>query len=327
MIFLEVSGIGKTLTGTAILKDISFLQQKNQQLAITGETGSGKTSLLKIMAGLLQPNSGKVLFENIPVAGPDDKLIPGHPGIAYLSQQYELRNNYRVEELLEYARQIPNEEAQALFKLCRISHLVKRKSDQLSGGERQRIALARLLVGLPRLLLLDEPFSNLDPIHKKLLKEVIQDLIKTNVVTCILTSHEPADTLSWADRILVLKAGQIIQDGTPYEIYHQPVNEYVAGLFGNYYLLDADDIKLFTGLPASRNHGKKLFVRPENFCLVSPEKQSASATITKLIFWGTYYEAVIQLPHKSISVKTMDTHLQEGDLVNISLSLEATWYL
>ena len=327
MIFLEVSEIGKTQAETAILTDISFRQQKKQQLAITGETGSGKTSLLKIIAGLLQPNTGQIFFEDIAVAGPDDKLIPGHPGIAYLSQQYELRNNYRVEELLEYARQIPDEKAQALFQLCRISHLLKRKSDQLSGGERQRIALARLLVGQPSLLLLDEPFSNLDPIHKKILKEIIQDLIKTKGLTCILTSHEPADILSWADRILVLKSGQIIQDGTPYEIYHQPVNEYVAGLFGNYYLLDAEDINLFPGLPASRNNGKKLFVRPENFCLVSPEKQSASATITKLIFWGTYYEAVIQLPHKSISVKTMDAHLQEGDLVNISLSLEATWYL
>lgn len=261
------------------------------------------------------------------MAGPDDKLIPGHPGIAYLSQQYELRNNYRVEELLEYARQIPDEKAQALFQLCRISHLLKRKSDQLSGGERQRIALARLLVGQPSLLLLDEPFSNLDPIHKKILKEIIQDLIKTKGLTCILTSHEPADILSWADRILVLKSGQIIQDGTPYEIYHQPVNEYVAGLFGNYYLLDAEDINLFPGLPASRNNGKKLFVRPENFCLVSPEKQSLSATITELIFLGNHYEAVIQLPHKSFSVKTMDAHLQKGDLVNISLSLEATWYL
>ena len=116
-----------------------------------------------------------------------------------------------MEELLEYANKLPATEAASLYKLCRIDHLLKRKNDQLSGGEKQRIALARLLVGSPKLLLLDEPFSNLDLIHKNILKSVIEDIGERMKLTCMLTSHDPMDTLSWADEIIVRKDGQIIQ--------------------------------------------------------------------------------------------------------------------
>lgn len=235
MQFLKVEGISKKQGDSFVVKDIKFTQEKSQKIAISGETGSGKTTLLKIIAGLVQPDTGNVWFEGIPVDGPDFQLVPGHPAIGYLSQHYELKNNYRVEELLEYANKLPVAQAQALYDVCRISHLVKRRTDQLSGGEKQRIALARLLVGSPKLLLLDEPYSNLDPIHKQILKSVITDISEKLSVTCLLTSHDPMDTLSWADEIIVLKDGIILQKGTPQEIYHQPVDEYVAGLFSNHY--------------------------------------------------------------------------------------------
>ncbi len=231
MSFLKVEGISKRQAESFIVKDISFTQRASQKMAIAGETGSGKTTLLKIIAGLVQPDAGTVFFENLPVDGPDYQLIPGHPSIGYLSQHYELKNNYRVEELLEYANKLSLADAQALYDVCRIDHLVKRRTDQLSGGEKQRIALARLLVGSPKLLLLDEPYSNLDPIHKNILKSVITDISERLSVTCLLTSHDPMDTLSWADEIIVLKDGIILQKDTPENIYRKPVNEYVAGLF------------------------------------------------------------------------------------------------
>jgi ABC-type sugar transport system ATPase subunit len=266
MDFLQVSGISKQQGGMDVLHDIHFIQQRFQKIAIAGETGSGKSTLLKIIAGLEQPASGRVLFEGKKVIGPLDQLIPGHPGIAYLSQHFELRNNYRVEELLEYANRLSETEAQELFVVCRISHLLKRKVEQLSGGEKQRIALARLLVGSPKLLLLDEPFSNLDPGHKRMLKSVLTDIGERLQITWILTSHDPMDTLSWADEILVMQNGQLIQTGSPLEIYHNPANEYIAGLLGSYNFFDAAEASLIPGLKEKKPGCNAFFYQARTVC-------------------------------------------------------------
>jgi len=231
MDFLRIADVSKRYGKSTILDGIGFIQPPFRKVALAGETGSGKSTLLKIIAGLIQPDKGKVFFEGERVLGPLERLIPGHPAIAYLSQHFELRNNYTVGEVLEMASLMAEEEAVLIYEICQISHLLERKTDQLSGGERQRIALARLLVTAPRLLLLDEPFSNLDMIHKRLLKTVIRNLGERMRITCWLVSHDPRDTLPWADEILVLRGGRIIQQGTPDQILRQPVDDYVAELF------------------------------------------------------------------------------------------------
>ena len=265
MDLLTVSGIYKQIDAGFSLRNIHFTQQATQKIAIAGETGSGKSTLLKIIAGLEQPDAGLVLFEEKRVKGPNEELVPGHPQIAYLSQHFELRTNYRVEEVLEYANKLSEQEAFTLYKVCRIDHLLKRRTDQLSGGEKQRIALARLLTTSPKLLLLDEPFSNLDMIHKTILKSVIRDIGDELNISCIMVSHDLLDTLSWADEILIMKEGQIIQQGKPEMVYHQPKNIYTAGLLGNYNLISTSKASyLFESLPHTAA-GKKILVRPEQF--------------------------------------------------------------
>lgn len=305
MHLLSVSSLYKQ-QGSFALKDISFQQLPFQKIAIAGETGSGKSTLLKIIAGLVQPDAGQVLFEGKRVTGPLEQLVPGHPDIAYLSQHYELRNNYRMEELLEYANKLPEEKAQALYRLCRIDHLLKRKNDQLSGGEKQRIALAKLLTQTPRLLLLDEPFSNLDPIHKNILKRVLEDIGKEWQTTSLLTSHDPLDTLSWADEIIAMKDGQIIQQAPAQEIYRNPVNDYVAGLFGSYNRFDKTDVVLFPSLSALPMNGKPLYLRPEQFRVVTAADANAvKGAIQQISFWGSYYEIQLLIGHKQVVVKTI----------------------
>ena len=176
MSFLEVQNINIREERNFALREICFTQQVLQKIAIAGETGSGKSTLLQIIAGLVQPDSGEVLLEGTRVIGPAETLVPGHPGIAYLSQQFELPPFLRVEQVLDYANTFPEAEAKTLYRLCQIDHLLTRRTNQLSGGERQRIALAKLLLGAPRLLLLDEPFSNLDLAHKNVLKTVIREI-------------------------------------------------------------------------------------------------------------------------------------------------------
>jgi ABC-type Fe3+/spermidine/putrescine transport system ATPase subunit len=327
MVLLKISEIRKQEGDDFVLRDISFSQQHLQKIAIAGASGSGKSTLLKIIAGLIQADAGEVLFENERVKGPYEKLIPGHPGIAYLSQQFELRNNYRVEEILSYANTLLPGEAETLYEVCRISHLLKRKTDELSGGEKQRIALARLLTTSPKLLLLDEPFSNLDLIHKNILKSVINDIGERLNITCTLVSHDPGDTLPWAAEIFIMKDGQIIQKGSPVEIYQRPVTEYAAALFGKYYVIDPEQAKPLLEAAPIEADGKNIFVRPEHFKIVAEGKRSLKGKVNAVYFFGSHYEIEILLSGDKITVKAEGYPPPIGDTVYISLNTRAIWYV
>lgn len=306
MQILSVSNIySEPLLGNFSLENINFSQQKMEKIALMGETGSGKSTLLKTIAGLIQPKKGIILFEGEKVMGPDWQLIAGQKGIAYLSQHFELLNNYRMEELLSYANELLPNEAEELYRLCRINHLMKRNSYELSGGEKQRIALAKLLISKPRLLILDEPYSNLDLIHRNILKQVVEDICQRFQISCILTSHEPADVLPWADKILVLKNGKIVQEGSTMDVYKKPVNEYAAALLGSYNLLDAT---IF---------GEQILVRPENILMTNDLSEKYTGTVTAKHFMGAYYEIEIKIMTQIIKVKTANGKIFIGDRVGI----------
>ncbi len=327
MALLTVSGISKQENGRFTVKDIFFTQEPFQKIAIAGETGSGKTTLLKMIAGLIQPDAGEIRFENKRVMGPYEKLIPGHPGIAYLSQHFELRNNYRVEEELESANKLKDDDANRLYAVCRIEHLLKRKTDQLSGGERQRIVLAKLLTASPELVLLDEPFSNLDAVHKNILKSVIHDIGERLNISCILVSHYAMDTLSWANTILVMKEGQLVQQGTPEQIYKQPVNEYCAGLFGDYNLISSHNSSILSAIPGIVINGKQLLIRPEHFSIVENGSSVINGTIHNILFRGSYYTIDVLVAQQLIRVKTSNNDFAVGDLIVVSLSPKDIWYI
>jgi len=306
MHILSVSNLfSEPLLGNFSLENINFTQHKMEKVALIGETGSGKSTLLKTIAGLIQPKSGIILFEEGKVKGPDWQLIAGQKGIAYLSQHFELLNNYRMEELLSYANEFLADEANDLFKICRIDHLMKRNSYELSGGEKQRIALARLLITKPRLLILDEPYSNLDLIHRNILKEVVRDICEKFRISCIITSHEPADVLPWADKILVLRNGKIVQEDTAVNVYKKPVDEYTAALMGSYNLLDE---KIF---------GEKLLLRPENILITDDLSEEFTGIVTDVHFMGSFYEIFIKIKTQMIKVKTTNGKIYVGEKVGI----------
>lgn len=288
MQLLDIDHVSKTIGTQAVLNDISFSLRERENLVIGGATGSGKSTLLKITAGLMQADTGDARFRGKHIPGPLEKLIPGHPSIAYLSQHFELRNNYRVEELLEMANKLTDSAYASIIDICRIGHLLGRRTDQLSGGEKQRIAMARLLLGDPELLLLDEPYSNLDLLHRQVMKEVVRDISRRDNVTCILVSHDPADTLNWADRMLVIRDGQWVQEGSPEELYRNPADAYVAGLLGPYMLMSAEDAHQ-SGLLANQAGRAQLYARPEDFRMVGPG-EGARALVHDIRFAGPQYE-------------------------------------
>ncbi|HQV85353.1 MAG TPA: ABC transporter ATP-binding protein [Chitinophagaceae bacterium] len=327
MSMLKVSGISKAGKENILVSNISFTQQPLQNIAIVGETGSGKTTLLKMIAGLVQPTSGEIIFDNKKVTGPYDQLIPGHPGIAYLSQYFELRNNYWVHEVLEMANKLSDREANTIFSVCQVNHLLGRRTDELSGGEKQRIALARVLISSPKLLLLDEPFSNLDAMHKSTIKTVIHDIgIKLNI-SCILVSHEAADTLSWADLILVLKDGQLIQQGAPEQVYKQPVNEYCAGLFGDYNLVDSKTASVLGANSEMIEMNQPLLIRPEFIHITAALSSESNGKVQKRMFWGSCYTIDVFVGQQMIRVKSLRDKFSEGDSVYLSVQNADCWFI
>ena len=314
MEMLKATDISREEEGRMVLEgiDISILPQ--QRVALMGETGSGKSTLMKIMAGLTQPTSGNVYFEGKRIEGPEEVLLPGHPQIGYLSQHFELRNNYFVFELLEMASKMESREMENIFSICRIDHLLKRKTNALSGGERQRIALARLLVGKPKLLLLDEPFTNLDLHNNKIINEVIRTVSHKLGITCVLVSHDPAEVLSWAETIVILQYGRVIQIADPVATYQQPVNEYAAGLLGafNHFRSDEKEIAQLLKVPANRS-----FIRPEEFLLSKAPLHKAEGRVLESQYYGSHYALDVMVAGKRITIHHNNGRYHPGDVIFI----------
>ncbi|MGY3089597.1 ABC-type Fe3+/spermidine/putrescine transport system ATPase subunit [Hymenobacter sp. UYAg731] len=326
MDILTVTNLSLTENGFSALQPISFTQKQGQKLALAGESGAGKSTLLQMVAGLIQPSTGVVQANGSRVRGPQDVLVPGHPGVAYLSQKSDLPQFLRVEQVLRYANKRPDAEAQAVYGLCRIAHLMLRRTDQLSGGEQQRVALARLLLGAPQLLLLDEPFSNLDRTHKRLLQGIIEELGTRLGITCLLVSHDAADVLGWADKILVLHRGRLVQQGTPQQLYHQPVDEATAALFGDYNLVHGADRRAL--LPGRRfKKDTALLVRPEQLQLRPAAGSGAVGTVRAVRFLGSYSEVEVALVAQNVRVRMDTTSLRPGDKTSLSLAAGAGWHI
>ncbi len=327
MSFLTVTHLSRQEKENLVVNNISFEQEAFQKIAIAGATGSGKTSLLKMVAGLMQPTSGEIYFHNEKVIGPLDQLIPHHPGIAYLSQHFELFNNYWVHEILEMANQLPEEEANRIYAICRIGHLLTRRTNELSGGEKQRIALARLLSTSPKLLLLDEPFSNLDAVHKGIIKSVIHDISEQLGITCTMVSHDALDILSWADTIMVMQEGNIIQWGTPEQVYRQPINGYCAGLLGQYNLMEATAGSTLAALAAIELDGRNAVVRPEEFSIDNGSRNAVQGSIKNISFWGSYYMLDVLVGGQAIQVKIDRNIYVIGQIVHLSLKVGPLWFI
>lgn len=298
MSLLEVAHVSKKNGSDFLLNDISFSQESGQKIAIAGETGSGKTTLAKIVAGYGQADSGTVHFEGQRVWGTEEKLLPGHKGIAYLSQYFELRNNYQVAELLAYANNLTEEASGNLYRMCRIDQLLHRWTQTLSGGEKQRVALARLLTEKPRLLVLDEPYSNLDLMHKLQLKEVVRDLNEQLQLSCILVSHDADDILPWADELFVMKDGQITEQGTPQQLYRNSRHLYTAGLLGRYTSLSLSLAEVLqVPLP------QQLYLRPDELTTTT---DGAPATVLRCDYMGSHYEVTVALSGANVIVNTSE---------------------
>ena len=234
---LKVQNISFSYQDQVTIEQISFHLEKGRTVAIIGESGCGKSTLLKLIYGLHDLKEGQIYWNEHQVLGPKFHLIPGMEYMKYLAQDFDLMPYITVAENVgKYLSNIFPEEKKnrihELLSLVEMEDFATVKAKNLSGGQMQRVALARVLALEPQVLLLDEPFSHIDNFRKNSLRRKLFTYLKEKQITTVFATHDSSDVLSFAEDVLVLKNGKVVEFGSTPIIYKSQKNKYIASLFG-----------------------------------------------------------------------------------------------
>lgn len=288
---------------------------------IAGESGSGKSTLLKLIGGLMRPDTGMVFFNGEDVmGGPEDRLIPGHKDIKMVAQAFDLNIYAKVYDniatlLSNTNLKLKEQKTYEVMEFLRIDHLAKKRVVDLSGGEQQRVAIARAIIKDPEILLLDEPFSQVDTPLKNELRADVRRMARYLGITVIMVSHDPLDCLSLADDLFIMRNGQLAESGHPREMYNNPQKSYTARLLSNCNVLTIDEAKL---LGISINAGEVL-IYPEHFKLQF-SLDSNAFHIKDIAFKGFYEELHVSFNDLKLSILNVEIgKFNVGDRVTVSI--------
>ena len=262
---LEFQNICKRYAGSApVLRDLSLTVEPGELFFLLGPSGCGKSTLLRIAAGLIEPDSGRILADGKDIGA----LPPERRGMPMVFQSYALWPHMDVFENVAFGLKIRKLSAseirtrvESILEAVQMTPYIRRKITALSGGQQQRVALARALVLDPSVLLLDEPLSNLDAKLRDAMRTEIRRICKEKELTAVYVTHDRREALSMADRIAVLKSGQVRQCGTPREIYRMPRDRFTASFLG--------DVNFLTG---------RCLGREDTFCVFETEVGKLRAT-------------------------------------------------
>ena len=284
-----------------VVSDINFAVEKGEVISIIGESGSGKSTLLKLIYGLLDFKEGEILYQTKKLRGPAYNLIPGHKMMKYVAQDYDLLDFVTVGEnvgkfLSNFDLELKQQNIDEALEVVEMSDFKHIFPNKLSGGQRQRVSIARALAQQPEILLLDEPFSNLDQTLKLTLREKIMDWCKAHQITVIFTTHDLNDAFYTSDKILVLQEGKMIQFDEVEKVRESPASEYVAKLFG--YVNVLKDAKSF------EINSANVIVYPEEIVISENGKFEGKVISTK--FQGRDY--LIWFSSYNIELITYSTH-------------------
>ncbi|HEX8248858.1 MAG TPA: ABC transporter ATP-binding protein [Pyrinomonadaceae bacterium] len=315
IVAVSVRNVSKSFGAAIVLEDINFDVTEGETVVLLGASGSGKTTILRVIAGLEKPDSGRIILH-----GKDVTEMPARErGVGVIFQSYALFPKMSVEQNIGYGlrlRRRPKNEitetVNGLIELIGLEEHRRKHPSQLSGGQQQRVAIARALAYKPEVLLFDEPFGALDAQIRTRLRREIRALLKKINVPSIFITHDQEEALELGDRIAVLNAGRLEQIGTPYEVYNTPATEYVATFVGAANLLlgvireqnfEVENVRLEIEDQTNFRDGQsvKLVFRPEDVFLRKPEnltqhyQKLTEGTVEEINFVGAFERVVVRL--------------------------------
>ena len=305
---IQFQNIIKEFDGQLVLKGINLDIYENEFVTLLGPSGCGRTTLLRILGGFLEPNQGRVIF--------DDKDITDLPAykrdLNTVFQKYALFPHMNVYDNIAFGLRIKKEpediiaqKVARMLKLVGLEDYGKRGVNEMSGGQQQRVAIARALVNEPKVLLLDEPLGALDLKLRKEMQHELKKIQREVGITFIYVTHDQEEALTMSDKIVVMKAGEIQQIGTPTDIYNEPVNRYVANFIGESNIVDGimlEDYKVmfedktFECVDAgfSKNENVEVVIRPEDLEIVAPRSGNLKGIVKSVLFKGVHYETIVE---------------------------------
>jgi len=281
-------------TDKPLFQNLNLNVDEGQIIALVGESGCGKSTLLSLIYGLIDWQSGEILFEGQKLFGPKGNLVPGESQMKFVAQNYDLMPYGTVyDNVGKFISNInlkeKREKVEELLDIVGLTEFAKVIPKNLSGGQQQRVAIARALAVLPKMLLLDEPFSNLDFSRKFELREKLFNYVKENNLSLMISTHDLEEVLPWADKIVVLQEGRLIQNDSPKETYEKPYNDYVAKLLG--------EVNIFTEVEQADLNLTKNHYFPHQIKIVD---NGVEATVSDSRFAGSHYRNKLLINDKSI---------------------------
>ena len=325
------------LTEGYAVEGVNLDVQPGEILALVGESGSGKTTLLRLICGLEQPDEGRISINGKQVADARSALPPEKRQIGMVFQEYALFPHLTVFEniiygLTDHSRKEKRDRAREVLRLVNLQPCENKYPYELSGGEQQRTALARALAPSPSIVLLDEPFSNLDDIMKDQVREDIRTILKQTRTTAVFVTHDTEDALSTADRIAVLKSGVIHQIADPQTIYQSPTSVYVANFFGKVNVVPAEAARDgfhteagFIRMAHEQEPGTaaRLLIRPEDIHLCQNAREEYRAQVLNVSYYGSHIQVLACVRTLELLIRSSnDVSVTLGQPVSINLNTD-----
>ena len=305
---IDIRGVSKSFGGKTVLKDINLFINQGEFLTLLGPSGCGKTTLLRMIAGFLQPDEGSILLDGKELGDTPPHLRP----LNTVFQRYALFPHLDVYDNIAFGlklKGVPEDEIEKrvrkVLKLVVMSDYEDRDVETLSGGQQQRIAIARAIVNQPKVLLLDEPLAALDLKMRKDMQIELKEMHRKLGITFIYVTHDQEEALTLSDTIVVMNEGRIQQIGTPIDIYNEPVNAFVADFIGESNILNGTMIRdrrvSFIGHDFDcvdegfgENTPVDVVVRPEDiYFTTEAAKTQFTATVKSCVFKGVHYEMFV----------------------------------